>query len=177
MSMREQIRRPLQKGLLAAIMAVGAYTAASDTLLASNMEVAPSMVLPDGAKEIHPHPHHHHKGHFRGGHIVKDTAELLNTEPKVLVEELKQGKSLLQVVQARKGWSEAEYVQKLTVVVTKHIDKAIAEGRLSKENAETMKIELPIKLKKIVNRTWKSPTKGHPVTDYRNNTIQMQITE
>ncbi|WP_110933176.1 hypothetical protein [Paenibacillus bouchesdurhonensis] len=177
--MREQIRQPLQKGLLAAVIALSPYAAVSETVLANNKEVATPEGLPDAAKlkQPNPHHHHHHKRHSRGGHIIKDTAELLETEPRVLVEELKQGKSLLQVVQTRKGWSEAEYIQKLTVVVTKHIDKAAAEGRLSKEKAQSMKIELPVKLKKIVNRTWKSPTKGHPVTDYRNNTIQLHMTE
>lgn len=174
--MREQFRKTVKKNILAAVIAIGAYGAASGVLLANDMEMTPLMVLPDEAKERQLHPHHH-EGHFRGGHIVIDTAELLNTEPKMLVEELKQGKSLLQVVQARKGWSEAEYVQKLIVVVTKHIDKAAAEGKFSKEKAETMKTELPLKLKKVVNRTWKSPSKGHPVTDYRNNTIQQRMPE
>lgn len=175
MSMR-QICKLLLKGCMASVIAVGGYAAAAEAVLAYNEPKATLEVLPHNSKEQHKPPHHH-KGHVRGGHIVKDTAELLGTEPKVLVEELKQGKSLLQVVQARKGWSEAEYVQKLTVIVTKNIDEAAAEGRLSKEKAEIMKTELPVKLKKIVNRTWNSPTKGHPVTEYRNNTILWHTTE
>ncbi|WP_460319144.1 hypothetical protein [Paenibacillus sp. YSY-4.3] len=162
------IRKLLEKGFLAAVIAVGGYAAIAETALAYHEPTAIPEASPRGEKEQQK-PHHHHKGHFRGGHIVKDTAELLGVEPKVLIEDLKQGKSLLQVVQARKGWSEAEYVQKLTVVVTGHIDKAAADGRLSKEKAETMKMELPVKLKKIVNRTWKNSSKEHPVTDYRNN--------
>ncbi|GIP56613.1 hypothetical protein MKX50_10625 [Paenibacillus sp. FSL W8-0186] len=170
MSMRH-IRKLLEKGFLAAILAIGGYAAAAETTVAYQEPTPIPQASPEGGKEQQ-QPRHHHKGHFRGGHIVKDTAELLGVEPKVLIEDLKQGKSLLQVVQARKGWSEAEYVQKLTAVVTGHIDKAAAEGRLSPEKAATMKMELPVKLKKIVNRTWKSSSKEHPVTDYRsNNTI------
>lgn len=30
---------------------------------------------------------HHHRGHFRGGHIVKETAEMLGMEPMALVEQ------------------------------------------------------------------------------------------
>lgn len=175
MSMR-QICKLLLKGCMATAIAVGGFAAAAEAVLAYDEPKATLETLPQDTKEPHKPPHPH-KGHVRGGHIVKDTADLLGTEPRMLVEELKQGKSLLQVVQARKGWSEAEYVQKLTVIVTKHIDEAAAEGRLSKEKAEIMKTELPVKLKKIVNRTWNRPSKGHPVTEHRNNTILWHTAE
>lgn len=166
----------LGKSLLAAVTAAGCL-AAGDAVLAYNEPSAIPEASPEGGKQQQMPRHHHHKKHFRGGHIVKDTAELLDVEPKILIEELKEGKSLLQIVQARKGWSEAEYVRKLTAVVTGHIDKAAAEGRMTPEKAAALKTELPAKLKRIVNRTWKMPAKGHPVTDYRNNTILWHMAE
>ncbi|WP_033404100.1 hypothetical protein [Paenibacillus fonticola] len=173
--MRE-LRKLLLNGSLVVVLALCTYAIASDAAYADNEPAAAANVQPQEVKEEGKHPHHRHR-HFRGGHIVTDTAELLGIEPKTLVEELKQGKSLLQVVQARKGWNEAEYVQKLTVMANRHIDKAIDEGKLSKEKAGEIKTKLPAKLKKVVNRTWNSPAKENPVTEFRHNTIQWPMTE
>lgn len=115
------------------------------------------------------HPRHHH-GPFRGGHIIKDTEELTGIDSKTIVDQMKQGKTLQQIVQAKKGWSEDEYVKKLTETVSRNIDKALSEGKMDPMKADKIKSELPLKLKKIVNRPWKSPP-GHPATEYQNNKI------
>ncbi len=116
----------------------------------------------------HPHPPF---GHFHGGHIVKDTANLLGIEPKLVVDQLKQGKSLLQVVQTSKGWSEEEYLKKLNETAVRNIDKAVSEGKIDAEKASKMKEILPEKLKKMIHRTWKNNSSGHPTMDYQNNQI------
>ncbi|MGG6311289.1 hypothetical protein [Paenibacillus macerans] len=116
-------------------------------------------------KQRHPH------GHFRGAHIVKDTAELLGVEPKTLLEQLKQGKTLLQIVQAQKGWSEEEYLKKLTESANRNIDKALAEGRIDQDKAAKIKAKLPDKLKKVINRSWKDRQPGQPTVDYQNNQV------
>ncbi|MNO82773.1 hypothetical protein D3C76_740570 [compost metagenome] len=113
----------------------------------------------------------HHRGHFRGGHIIKDTADLTGIDTKTIVEEMKQGKTLQQIVQTNKGWTEDEYVKKLTETVSRNIDKALSEGKIDAAKAKQIKAELPDKLKKIVNRTWKSSPPGHPATEHQNNKI------
>lgn len=115
---------------------------------------------------------HHHRGHFRGGHIVKETAEMLGMEPMALVEQLRQGKTLLQVVQAQKGWSEEEYLKKLTETANRNIDQAVAEGKLDRDKADRIKAQLPEKLKKAINRSWKDRMPGHPAADYQNNQVK-----
>lgn len=122
---------------------------------------------PSQMEANHRHPH----GHFRGGHIVKDTAEMLGIEPKALVGQLKQGKTLLQIVQAQKGWSEAEYLKKLTETANRNIDQALAEGKIDKEKADRIKSKLPDKLKKVINRSWKDREPGQPTADYQNNQV------
>lgn len=124
----------------------------------------------DGKKQEHPHKHGHHRP-VHGGHIVKDTADLLGIKPQALVEELKQGKTLLEIVQSSKGWTEEQYVQKLTESADSHIAKAQAEGKLSTEEAARMKERLPGKLKRIINRTWDQTAPGHPALDYKQNQI------
>lgn len=118
---------------------------------------------------------HHHHGHLRGGHIVKETAEMLGMEPKALVEQLKQGKTLLEVVQTQKGWSEDDYLKKLTETANRNIDQAVAEGKLEREKADSIKAQLPEKLKKTINRSWKNRMPGgHPAADYQNNQVKWE---
>lgn len=151
--------------LLAAGSAASAGTAYADTSAPADQ---PQQVSPNPSQTETKHPPH---GHFRGGHIVKDTAELLGIEPKALVEQLKQGKTLLQIVQAEKGWSEEEYLKKLTESANRNIDKALAEGKIDRTKADKIKAKLPYKLKKVIHRSWKDREPGHPTADYQNNQI------
>ncbi|MNW37936.1 hypothetical protein D3C74_149920 [compost metagenome] len=116
------------------------------------------------------HPQHH-QGHFRGGHIIKDTADLTGIDSKTIVEEMKKGKTLQQIVQTNKGWTEDEYMKKLTEIVSRNVDKALSEGKIDQTKAKQIKAELPAKLKKVINRSWKSSPPGHPATEYQNNKI------
>ncbi|MFD1178064.1 hypothetical protein ACFQ3W_17380 [Paenibacillus puldeungensis] len=116
-------------------------------------------------------PHCNNQG-FRGGHIVKDTADLLGMDPKTLLAQLHQGKTLLQITQDRKGWSEAEYIQKLTVTIYRNIDKAIAAGKLDQNKAAKIKAGLPEKLSRVIKRPWKQHPPGYPTNDYHNNQVQ-----
>ncbi|MEF2965287.1 hypothetical protein V3851_05530 [Paenibacillus sp. M1] len=124
---------------------------------------------PEATKD--PNAKHHHPRHVHGGHIVKDTAALLGVPPKSIVEQLKQGKSLLQVVQTTKGWSEDEYLKKLTEKASQNIDQAVAEGKIDKEKAAKIKADLPERLKKMIHRTWKDKSPGHPTIEYHTNHI------
>ncbi|MOA31611.1 hypothetical protein D3C78_1527780 [compost metagenome] len=84
---------------------------------------------------------------------------------------MKQGKTLQQIVQTKKGWTEDEYVKKLTETVSRNIDKALSEGKIDATKAKQIKAELPDKLKKVVNRSWKTSPPGHPATEHQNNKI------
>lgn len=151
--------------LLAAGSAATAGTASAET--SAPADQSPQVNSNPSRTEMKHPPH----GHFRGGHIVKDTAELLGIEPKALVEQLKQGKTLLQIVQAEKGWSEEEYLKKLTESANRNIDKALTEGKIDRDKADKIKAKFPDKLKKVINRSWKDREPGHPTADYQNNQI------
>lgn len=139
--------------------------------VSASAEWKPPAATQQDGKDQQEHRHKHGHRLIHGGHIVKDTANMLEMKPQVLVDQLKQGKSLLQVVQSSKGWTEAQYLQKLTESAHSHIAQAQAEGKISAEDAARLKSRLPDKLKRIIHRTWNQPAPGHPALEYKQNQI------
>ncbi|MBW4840410.1 MAG: hypothetical protein KZY74_13535 [Paenibacillaceae bacterium] len=172
MSMFMENLKPTAGKLTLALLLAAGSAATADTVYAETGTPTdqPQQVQPNPSQTDTKH-HHPHGHHFRGGHILTDTAELLGIEPKALVVQLKQGKTLLQIVQAQKGWSEDEYLKKLTESANRNIDQALAEGKIDKEKADKIKSKLPEKLKKVINRSWKDREPGQPTADYQNNQV------
>lgn len=114
-----------------------------------------------------------HQGHFYG-HLVRETASQLGIRYEDVIAELKQGKSLLQIVKEKKGWSEAEYTDKLKSSISARIDQSVASGELTKDKADKFKALLPDKIQKAVNRSCKGRM-NRPHTDTGLNPGQNQI--
>jgi len=113
---------------------------------------------PSSPQSSHSHGHHHGKdGKVRpGGHfIMRETARLLDMECSALKESLKAGKTLPQLALEKKGWTEDQYVQKLAESSGRHLDKSVAEGRLTSEEAKKLKEQLPAILKLKINNIGK----------------------
>lgn len=163
--------KPLAGKLTLAILLAACLTATAGTVHAETGGPADQSQKETPGPSQNETKQHHHHGHFRGGHIVKDTAELMGVEPNTVMEQLKQGKTLLQIVQASKGWSEEEYLKKLTETANRNIDKALAEGKIDREKASEIKAKLPEKLKKVINRSFKDRGPGQPTADYQNNQV------
>lgn len=161
--------------LSVAILASGGITATS--IIYAEPQQSPSRTGTPNMEHGGQGHRSHHKGHLQGGPIITDTATLIGIQPRSLIEQLKQGKTLLQVVQAKKGWSEDEYLKKLNEKAVQHIDQAVTTGKLNKDQADKIKAGLPERLKRVINRTWKNSQPGHPVSEYRNNTIQLNVSE
>lgn len=125
----------------------------------------PAEAVPKESRHPHRHPHIH------GGHIFKDTAEWLGLEPKALIEPLKQGKTLMQIVKEHKGWSEEEYLKRLMESANRNIDRAVAEGKLDQAKAAQIKATLPEKLKKIIHRNWQDRFNAPKAQQQQNNKI------
>lgn len=90
---------------------------------------------------------------FRGAHggsALQNAAAVIGVEQNVIIEELKQGKTLAQIAQEKAGLSEEDFVQKLTAAATKAIDEAVASGKLTQEQADKQKANLADRLKKEV---------------------------
>lgn len=120
-------------------------------------------------------PEQHSCRAMRCGPIVKDTAELIGLPPEEVMSQLKQGKTLAQIVQNTKGWTEEQYLSRLTAKATSKIDQIVTQGLLDKQKAEQIKASLPHKLKRAIHRNWKEqfPKRpGHPVNNhYHHNQV------
>lgn len=93
-------------------------------------------------------------GKFRaGGHfIIFETAKLLEMDRTELIKSLKAGKTLPELALEKKGWTEDQYIQKLSESASQRLDQAITEGSLTKEEAQKLKAGLPAMLKKKISK-------------------------
>ncbi|MNJ48282.1 hypothetical protein D3C77_434720 [compost metagenome] len=132
----------------------------SFSTLISNVHATPSTE--------HPKHHFHKRRPADGGFLIKDTAAILGIQPQVLISQLKQGKSLLQVAQSSKGLNEEEYLQKLTTLAHEHLNQAVATKKMTIAHAEELKAKLPSVLKKAIHHQWKKP--DH-TPQFMNNTV------
>lgn len=100
---------------------------------------------------LHNQGHGPVKGGFefaKGGAF--DFAAVLGIDQAVLKDEVKQGKTLVQIAQEKANLTEEALLAKLTEAETKKIDDALAAGKLKQEQADKMKSGLADRLKKMV---------------------------
>lgn len=103
---------------------------------------------------------HGERGGFRGGNAVQETATILGVEQSVIMDALKEDKTLLQIAQ-EKGLSEEDYLQKLVDAQTAAIDAKVTAGALTQEQADQMKSGLSDRLKQqIENKGFGHPGEG-----------------
>ncbi|MEK4007352.1 hypothetical protein [Paenibacillus sp. FSL H3-0333] len=88
-----------------------------------------------------------------GGHfIISETAELLGMGREELIASLKSGKTLAGLAQEKKGWSEDQYVQKLSDAASLKLDGFVKDGKLTQEDAAKLKPGLPTLIKRSLSR-------------------------
>ncbi|MBE1445695.1 hypothetical protein [Paenibacillus sp. OAS669] len=100
------------------------------------------------------------KGLGRGGNILQQAATILGVEQSVIQDELKQGKTWVQIAQDKAGLSEDDFLQKLVAAETTSIDAAVTSGKLTQEQANKQKSGLSDRLKKVIENTQKQGLKG-----------------
>lgn len=137
----------LSAALLALVSAAPAHAGGA------NPSVQPqdkSLTAPSSHKEGHAE-HGRGNRHGRGHFLIKESASLFEMESRELADALNSGKSLADVAREKKGWTQDQYVQKLTEAAGQRIDKAVAEGRFTSEQAAKLKAGLPAMLKARVS--------------------------
>ncbi|MZQ84016.1 hypothetical protein GQF01_18030 [Paenibacillus sp. 5J-6] len=100
---------------------------------------------------VHNQGHGPVKGGFefgKGGSF--DFAAILGIDQAVLKDEIKQGKTWVQIAQEKANLTEEALLAKITEAETKKIDDALAAGKLKQEQADKMKSGLADRLKKMV---------------------------
>jgi predicted transcriptional regulator len=87
--------------------------------------------------------------------LTKETATILSVDPTTITDQLKQGKTLVQIAQA-KGITEDVLLQKLTDAENQSIAAALASGKITQAQADKMKSGLAARLKKEVEQVEKN---------------------
>lgn len=117
---------------------------------AENLSLGPQDASPDTfqAGKEHGHPHSRDKSYRAGGHfIISETAKLLEMDRSELISSLKAGKTLYALAKEKKGWSEEQYIQKLSDAASSKLEASIKAGQLTKEEADKLKAGLPAMIK------------------------------
>ncbi|ULL19056.1 hypothetical protein DVH26_34280 [Paenibacillus sp. H1-7] len=101
-------------------------------------------------------------GHFPGGKgpenghgIFEEAATVIGVEQSVILDELKQGKTLAQIAQEKAGLSQEDLIAKLTAAETASIDEAVTAGKLTQEEATKKKEGIADRVKKMVENGMK----------------------
>ncbi len=92
------------------------------------------------------------------GNLLEDATKVIGIDQAQLKKELP-GKSLAQVAQAH-GVSRDTLLQKLNAAATARIDKALADGKLTKDQADKLKASAGDAIARFVDRTWPTGTGG-----------------
>lgn len=137
-------------------------------LMSMSMAGLSSLIPTTFANPQHPnHPKHHSHLKLHGGFIVKDTAAMIGMQPQALVAQLKQGKTLLQIVQS-KGITEQQYIHRLTTLAHGHLNQAVVNKSITHEQAEQLKAKLPSVLNRAIHHKWQQAA---PKPQFSNNSI------
>jgi hypothetical protein len=82
--------------------------------------------------------------------IVGEAANVLNVLPITIIDEMKKGKTLVQIAQD-KGLTEKEFTQKLADFDTKTVNTAVKDGTITKEHADAINAGRADRLKKGIH--------------------------
>lgn len=98
-------------------------------------------------KEHSSHPHHG-RGFRAGGYfILNESAKLLGMDRAELISSLKSGKTLYELAKEKKGWTEEQYIQKLSEAASLKLDDSLKNGQLTADEVQKLKAGLPALLK------------------------------
>lgn len=79
-----------------------------------------------------------------------DFASILGIDQSVLKDEIKQGKSIVEIAKDKANLTEDQLLAKLTEAETKKIDDAVTAGKLKQEQSDRLKAGIADRLKKII---------------------------
>ncbi|SET35475.1 hypothetical protein [Paenibacillus sp. NFR01] len=128
-----------------------------------------STAAPDSADAgtAKPHPRHGHGGFRTGGpFIFNESAKLFGLSRDELAASLKSGKTLYQLAKEKKGWSEDDYIQKLSEVASAKLDESVKSGKLTADEVSKLKAGLPALIKLSISHAEQFHTKKPAGVNY-----------
>lgn len=109
---------------------------------------------PGGGQAANRHPRRH-----LAKQLITEVARVLNMAPRDLLAELRSGKSIAQVAEA-KGVPVQTVIDDLVAKVNERVDKALGAGKLTQEQAAKIKEQAPARIAKLVDRQLQGRTAG-----------------
>lgn len=79
--------------------------------------------------------------HKAGPHFYEETAQILGMEKSALTDQLKSGKSIVDIAK-EKGITEAALVEKIMAGRSAKLEEAVQSGKLTQERADTIKTKM-----------------------------------
>ncbi|WP_342439813.1 hypothetical protein NSS79_14175 [Paenibacillus sp. FSL L8-0436] len=129
----------------AVMLSLAPAAAFADNAAGSTPSPAPDSI--HAGKEHSSHPHHA-RGFKAGGYfILNESAKLLEIDRTELIRSLKSGKTLYTLAKEKKGWTEEQYIQKLSEAASLKLDESIKDGQLKPDEVQKLKAGLPALLK------------------------------
>jgi uncharacterized protein YidB (DUF937 family) len=148
----EQMMKPVGKkiltGTIAAAFLVGGAGVLHNTQ--ANAAVPAASVVQDSNKSTNDHEKRGHENN-----LVKEAVTILGLDESTITDQLKQGKTLVQVAQD-KGITEDALLQQLSAAEKQSIDAAVTSGKITQAQADKKNDGLAAHLKKEVENTEKN---------------------
>ncbi len=138
----------------ALLLCFAPVAAFAENAAGSTPTAAPGSEVRAEQEHRHPHPPGFDKD-FRagGGHfIINETSKLLEIDRHELVRSLRSGTTLYALAKEKKGWTEEQYIQKLSEAAVMKLETCIKDGRLTQSEADKLKAGLPALLKLGISR-------------------------
>lgn len=135
------------KKLIASALLAATITGGGIAVAAAGPVVAAGAKEPAAEASDHPRRHHARQVLRRA---VKTSAEVIGISPKELAAELKAGRSIAEVAEA-KGVEVSKVTDALVAKGTARIDQAVADGKITAERAAKAKARLPKVADRVVN--------------------------
>jgi hypothetical protein len=107
----------------------------------------------DGSSSQGEHAGHHRRHHRLARAVLRNAADTIGIEPRELVEQLRQGKSIAEVA-TEHGVDPQTVIDALVAKANERIDQAVANGHLDADRAAQLKEKAPERIAKLVNRTF-----------------------
>ncbi len=100
--------------------------------------------------------------HKAGPHFYEETAQILGIEKAALTDQLKSGKSIVDIAK-EKGISEAALVEKIMAGRSAKLEEAVQSGKLTRERADTIKTKMQSHLaQQLKHKGLFEEEPGHP---------------
>lgn len=136
------------KKLIASALLAATITGGGLAVAAAGPVAAAGAKEPAAEAAANPRRHHHVRQVLR--RAVKTSAEVIGITPKELAAELKAGRSIAEVAEA-KGVEVSKVTDALVAKGTTRIDQAVADGKITAERAAKAKARLPKVADRVVN--------------------------